>query len=128
MKKKIICLICAGGGVFSNDEMRLLNELKIEKQVFYYPIINDSTLSHSIEKQSSLYSPHSTRVLAYLSWKRSAAAVLLQQVIAAHFLKWVAMQRIILIPKTPRQFKRWSKILCITILCRIPSGLVDISD
>jgi glycosyltransferase involved in cell wall biosynthesis len=39
-------VICAGGGMFTDDEMHLLDDLRIKNQVLYYPIINDSTLSH----------------------------------------------------------------------------------
>jgi len=43
-------LICAGGGVFSEDEMRLLDELKIKKKVLQFPITNDSVLSLLYQK------------------------------------------------------------------------------
>jgi glycosyltransferase involved in cell wall biosynthesis len=39
-------LICAGGGVFSDEEMNLLKDLRIIRKVLHYPISNDSTLSH----------------------------------------------------------------------------------
>jgi len=45
-KEKDLTVICAGGGMFSDDEMHLLDDLGIKTQVLYYPIINDSTLSH----------------------------------------------------------------------------------
>jgi glycosyltransferase involved in cell wall biosynthesis len=39
-------LICAGGGVLSDEEMLLLKDLRIIRKVLHYPIANDSTLSH----------------------------------------------------------------------------------
>jgi len=45
-EEKDLYVICAGSEVFSENEIHLLNKLKIEKQVIYYPIINDSTLSY----------------------------------------------------------------------------------
>jgi glycosyltransferase involved in cell wall biosynthesis len=45
-----LCLVCAGGGVFTNDELRLLNNLGIRRKVFYYPVIDDSTLSQIYRK------------------------------------------------------------------------------
>ncbi|MDO8873979.1 MAG: glycosyltransferase family 1 protein [Methanoregula sp.] len=48
--EKNLCLICAGGGVFSDDEIHLLNDLKIKKRVLHYPIVNDSTLSQLYRK------------------------------------------------------------------------------
>lgn len=45
-----LCLICAGGGPFSDNEINLLNELRIKKQVLYYPVANDSTLSQLYRK------------------------------------------------------------------------------
>ena len=49
-EEKDLYLICAGGGVFLEDDMRLLDELKIKKKVLHYPIINDSTLSLLYQK------------------------------------------------------------------------------
>jgi glycosyltransferase involved in cell wall biosynthesis len=49
-EEKDLYLICAGGGVFSKDDMRLLDELKIKKKVLHYPITNDSTLSQLYQK------------------------------------------------------------------------------
>jgi glycosyltransferase involved in cell wall biosynthesis len=49
-EEKDLYLICAGGGVFSYDEMQLLNDLKIKMQVLHYPIANDSTLSQLYKK------------------------------------------------------------------------------
>jgi glycosyltransferase involved in cell wall biosynthesis len=37
-------LVCAGGGAFSENEILLLDDLKIKMKVLYYPIANDSTL------------------------------------------------------------------------------------
>ena len=51
LQKEIdLFLICAGGGIFSESEMHLLNDLKIRKQVLYYPVTNDSTLSQLYRK------------------------------------------------------------------------------
>jgi glycosyltransferase involved in cell wall biosynthesis len=41
-----LSLICAGGGIFSAGEIHLFDDLGIKPKVHYYPIINDSTLSH----------------------------------------------------------------------------------
>lgn len=49
-EQKDLYLICAGGGVFSDHEMRLLNDLKIKRKVLHYPIINDNTLSQLYRK------------------------------------------------------------------------------
>ncbi|MFA4849415.1 MAG: glycosyltransferase family 1 protein [Methanoregula sp.] len=49
-EKKELCLICAGGGVFSDDELRMLNALKIKKKVIHYTIANDSILSQLYRK------------------------------------------------------------------------------
>jgi len=49
-EEKDLCLVCAGGGVFTNDELRLLNNLGIRRKVFYYPVIDDSTLSQIYRK------------------------------------------------------------------------------
>jgi len=44
-EEKDLYLICAGGGIFSDAEMYLLNDLKIKNKVLYYPIADDSALS-----------------------------------------------------------------------------------
>jgi len=44
-EEKDLYVICAGGGVFSVDEMHLLNDLKVKTKVLCYPILNDTTLS-----------------------------------------------------------------------------------
>lgn len=49
-EEKDLYLVCAGGGVFSDAEMHLLNELQIKKRVLHYPITNDSTLSQLYRK------------------------------------------------------------------------------
>jgi glycosyltransferase involved in cell wall biosynthesis len=49
-KENDLFLICAGGGIFSESEMHLLNELRIKNQVLYYPVTNDSTLSQLYRK------------------------------------------------------------------------------
>ena len=48
--EKDLCLICAGGGVFSYNEIHLLNDLNIKNRVIHYPIVNDSTLSQLYRK------------------------------------------------------------------------------
>lgn len=48
--EKDLFLICAGGKVFSNDELRILHDLKIKKKVLHYPIANDGTLSQLYQK------------------------------------------------------------------------------
>jgi len=48
--EKGLYLICAGGGVFSDNEMQLLNDLKIKKRVIHYLLANDSTLSQLYRK------------------------------------------------------------------------------
>jgi glycosyltransferase involved in cell wall biosynthesis len=49
-EEKDLFLICAGGGVFSEYEIRLLDALMIKRKVLYYPIVNDSTLSQLYRK------------------------------------------------------------------------------
>ena len=50
IEEKDLYLICAGGGVFSDDEMQLLNYLKIKSKVLHYPIASDGTLSQFYRK------------------------------------------------------------------------------
>jgi len=49
-EEKDLYLICAGGGVFSEEELHLLNDLKIKMKVLHYPIVDDSTLSQLYRK------------------------------------------------------------------------------
>lgn len=49
-KEKDLYLICAGGGVFLDPEIHLLEDLKIKMKVLHYPIANDSTLSQLYRK------------------------------------------------------------------------------
>jgi len=48
--EKDLYLICAGGGVFSPEEMRLLKDLKITDKVIHVPVIHDSTLAQLYRK------------------------------------------------------------------------------
>ena len=49
-EEKDLFLICAGGGVFRENEIRLLDDLMIKRKVLYYPITTDSTLSQLYRK------------------------------------------------------------------------------
>jgi glycosyltransferase involved in cell wall biosynthesis len=49
-EEKDLYLVCAGGGVFSDNEMQLLNVLKIKKRVLHHPIADDRTLSQLYRK------------------------------------------------------------------------------
>src|SRR5208283_4989496 len=46
LEEKDLCLVCAGGGFFLDNELQLFDDLKIKKKVLYYPIHDDSTLSY----------------------------------------------------------------------------------
>lgn len=50
LREEDLFLICAGGGVFSENEIRLLEDLKIKRKVLYCPIANDGTLSQLYRK------------------------------------------------------------------------------
>jgi glycosyltransferase involved in cell wall biosynthesis len=56
-EEKYLYLICVGGGVFSDTEMHLLDDLKIKRKVLHYPIANDSTLSQLYRKAILLVFP-----------------------------------------------------------------------
>ena len=43
-------LICAGSGIFSDEEISLFEDLKIKRKVIHYPIVNDNTLSQLYRK------------------------------------------------------------------------------
>ena len=48
--EKDLYLICAGGGVFSDAETSLLDDLKIKRKVLHFAVTNDSTLSQLYKK------------------------------------------------------------------------------
>ncbi len=43
--QKDLYLICAGGGIFSDDEIKLIERLNLMRRVFHYAITNDNILS-----------------------------------------------------------------------------------
>ena len=49
-EEKDLFLVCAGGGVLSKNEIRLLEDLRIRRKVLYYPVISDGTLSYLYRK------------------------------------------------------------------------------
>jgi glycosyltransferase involved in cell wall biosynthesis len=50
LKDRDLHLVCAGGGKFSNEEMRAINEAGVQKQVLFHPIFDDPTLVQLYER------------------------------------------------------------------------------
>ncbi len=50
LDQKALYVICAGGGTFSDAEIRLIDRLNLTKRVIHYAITNDSILSQLYQK------------------------------------------------------------------------------